>query len=277
MTSIVRETAAEWEPVVEWAGDRPYRHVDPRDLLNGTIPLVVLRGFLNDDALDAANVAIDLYRDTAEVRRFPNGTLTTIGPWLLKYLDDLDPYFATARTTEDVLTSGGAGDPGRAVRRAIQELFGLRRVRVPLGPGGQPYADKVIRIHAPGVDNPLHNDKVGRDTRELAQLDIRRVTRQLSAVLSVQECNGGVLTIWRKCWEPADEAFKLRGALGYDSGVVRGCASIDFHPRAGDLYLFCPEHYHAISRVEPGPERRTIGQFVGFIDEHRLDEALVWA
>jgi hypothetical protein len=275
--SMVQNVVSEWTPLIQWAGDWRGRPINPRSLLDGTIPLVVIRGFLDGPALEAANAAIDHYRDTAEVRRFTNGALTTIGPWLLKYVDDLDHYFAAAGTTTTVLTSGGGSDPGPAVRGAIQQLLGLRNVDVPAGPNGQRYADKVIRIHAPGVDNPLHNDKVGRDTRELEPLDIRHVKRQLSAVLSVRECNGGVLTIWRKCWEPSDEAFKLRGALGYDSGVVCGRESIDFHPRAGDLYLFCPELYHAISRVEPGPERRTIGQFVGFVDENAVDEALVWA
>jgi hypothetical protein len=270
-----RTTALAWQPVVvdTRAADIG---LDPRALFSGEVPLLVLRGVFSDEQLARVNAAIDRWRTSAERKEFANGTLTTIGPWLMKYLDNLPGYFATAHVTTTVFESEGVADPGPRIRETVRRALGLDRVGVPTGPDGRRFADKVVRLHAPGVDNPLHNDKVGRDTTE-SGLEVASIRRQLSAVLSVQECRGGRLTIWRKVWEPADEVHKRKGALGYYDAVVAGCESIEFAPRRGDLYLFCPELYHAISMVADGPERRTIGQFIGFRDDNALNEALVWA
>lgn len=263
-----------WQPVVlDAAGGAA---INPRALLSGEVPLLVLRGAFTDRQLARANAAIDRWRESAERKQFANGTLTTIGPWLLKYLDNLPHYFAAARVTTTMFESEGGEDPGPRIRETVRRALGLDRVEVPTGPDGRRFADKVVRLHAPGVDNPLHNDKVSRDTKA-SGLEVASIRRQLSAVLSVQECRGGRLTIWRKAWEPADEAHKRQGALGYHDAVVAGRESIDYPPRQGDLYLFCPEFYHAISMVEDGPERRTIGQFIGFRNDTALNEALVWA
>lgn len=253
--------------------------VDVRDLISGAIPMVILRGFISEWLLAGANHAIEGHKAEIEVKKFANGRLSTIGPWLMKYLNaDMDAYYARAGGVERVLGAGGASCLPSLVRGALQRVLGFESLSVPRSADGRSYAPSVIRVHGPGIDNPLHNDKVSRDTFDRPDIAVRNVEYQLSAVVGLQECapDTGVLRIWAKRWESQDEAHKRPGALGYFDDVVGDAQFFDYSPVRGDMYVFFPEHYHAISRVGDGPERRTLGQFIGLPSLQSRD-AMVWA
>ena len=259
---------APWEAVVLVPGDDGTGLL--ADLRTGNAPIVVLRGFFDDATVAAASVAIDAAAYTEHA--YTNATLRTVGPYLMRYLDRPDEYAAEAGTAEAVLAAGGAPGIGAGVRETFCTVFGLDAVEVPTDSKGRPYAEKVIRLHLPGSDNPLHNDKVARDTADRDTV-LNRTAVQYSAVLAIQECNGGVLRIFDKVWEPQDEVFKIKG-LGYADGVVAGARWVDYKPQRGDLYVFHPEHYHLITLVESGPVRKTIGTFLGLEDD---DARRAWA
>jgi hypothetical protein len=233
----------------------------------------VLRGLL-PDALFADNRArLEPLFGTARTTEYVNGSLTTIGPYLAKYLDDPDGYFAAAKEADALLGDVGF-NLGERIRAALREVLGLRELEPATEADGRGYAPFVVRIHADGVRNPLHNDNIMRDAAGTG-IVLEHLAYQLSCVVCLQECDGGgELGIYRRPWEPADERFKIPGGLGYEHGVVEGAPGHEFKPAAGDVYLLNPTQYHEIARVS-GDTRLTLGFFLGFPDE-RLDTAMVW-
>jgi hypothetical protein len=120
----------------------------------------------------------------------------------------------------------------------------------------------------------LHNDNIARDAAGTG-LAVAGVTRQLSCVVCVDECDsGGELETYRRRWQPADERHKIPGGLGYDEAVVAGVPRTVYRPRAEDVYLINPTYYHAINTVR-GASRVTLGFFIGFFGDD-LDRAVVW-
>ncbi|MFF3747170.1 2OG-Fe(II)-dependent halogenase WelO5 family protein [Streptomyces kronopolitis] len=169
-----------------------------------------------------------------------------------------------------------AGTPGRGERGAHRLPQGgcLSAASVAQEPDARDYAASVVRIHADGVRNQLHNDNIMRDAQG-AGLALTDLAYQLSCVVCLQECDaGGELRMYRKPWEPVDEAYKIQDGLGYDEAVVDGYPCHEFTPQAGDIYLINPTRYHSIERVT-GPDRLTMGFFIGFADD-ALNSAVVW-
>lgn len=273
-TDTVVAEATAWDRVVVdlAAGARPNADL-LRRLVTGDVPVVVLRGLLPTDAFAENRARLEPLFGTAHTTDYVNGSLTTIGPYLAKYLDDPDGYFAAAKEADALLGSVDF-DLGDRIRTALREALGLRELAPASEPDGRAYAPFVVRIHADGVRNPLHNDNIMRDAAGTG-IALESLTHQLSCVVCLQECDGGgELGIYRKPWNPADEKFKIPGGLGYESAVVENVPRHKFKPAAGDVYLLNPTQYHEIARVS-GDTRLTLGFFLGFPDD-RLDTALVW-
>ncbi|WP_201785689.1 2OG-Fe(II)-dependent halogenase WelO5 family protein, partial [Type-E symbiont of Plautia stali] len=137
------------------------------------------------------------------------------------------------------------------------------------------YAGSIVRFHANGVANPLHNDNIVRDAAG-SGLAVTHILHQLSCVVCLQECHaGGELRIFNKKWHPVDERFKTPGELGYQTGVIEQSEACEFSPRSGDIYLFNPAFYHEIDRVE-GDTRITMGFFFGLTDK-KMKHAIAWS
>lgn len=273
-TDTVAAGQTSWDRVVVdlAAGQRPAADL-PRRLVTGEVPVVVLRGLLPAEAFAENLDRLRPLFGAARTTEYVNGSLTTVGPYLAKYLDDPDGYFAAAKSADALLGDVGF-DLGERIRAALREALGLRALEPAREPDGRDYAPFVVRIHADGVRNPLHNDNIMRDAAGTG-IVLEGLSHQLSCVVCLQECDGGgELGIYRKPWVPDDERFKIPGGLGYESAVVEGVPGHRFRPAAGDVYLLNPTQYHEIARVS-GDTRLTLGFFLGFPDD-RLETAVVW-
>lgn len=244
-----------------------------QDLVNNRHAAIVLKNAIAPEALDQAIERVRRYYEKATVSRYANGALTTIGPYLAKHLDRVDNYFQEARLTQSLFPIGH--DLAGYARQKLQAIFDLRAINVATEPDGRRYAPFLIRIHADGVTNPLHNDHIARDAAS-TDLSLARLTSQLSCIVCLQECDeGGELFHYRKRWSAEDEKYKIPGGIGYSYGVVKDTPRFVFKPQKGDVYLINPTNYHEIRRVS-GATRLTLGFFLGFFDQS-LTEAVVWS
>jgi hypothetical protein len=245
-----------------------------RGLVDGDYGVVVLKGLLPSAEFALGRDRIQRMFHRVSTTQYVNGALTTIGPFLARYLSDVDAYFADAKDADALSTEAGF-DLDLKVRDRLREVLGLRSFDTAQQPDGQRYARSIVRIHADGVRNPLHNDNIMRDGAG-TDLSVAGLLYQLSCVVCVQECDeGGELKIYRKPWEAADEKYKIESGLGYDNGVVAGVACQEFKPEAEDVYLINPTYYHEIERVG-GADRLTLGFFFGFSD-NELTHAVSWS
>jgi hypothetical protein len=244
-----------------------------RQLAQGETAVVVLRNLLPAETFAVNRERIGKLLANASTTEHVNGALTTVGPYLAKYLDRPDSYFDDAEAAKAMLDSVEF-DLDAQVRAGLREAFGLGSVEPAREPDGRAYSPSVVRIHAVGVRNPLHNDNIMRDAVDTG-IALAELACQLSCVVCLQECDGGgELRMYQKEWKPVDEEHKIPGGLGYDEAVVDGIACHEFKPQTGDVYLINPTRYHSIERVF-GSDRLTMGFFMGFGDD-RLEDAVVW-
>ena len=266
-------TTARWDRVVRRVGVDPIGADLLRGLIDGQISVVVLKGLLSSEVFSQHRERLAKLFDRASTTRYVNGSLTTIGPFLAKHLPNVDEYFREAKEANS-LTSKVSFTLANEVRAGLTEVFSMRRFDVAEEPDGRRYADSVVRIHADGVRNALHNDNIMRDAAGTG-LEVSRLLYQLSCVACVQERDtGGELKIYGKAWQAADEQFKVPGG-GYGHGAVESVPSHEFKPQAEDVYLINPTYFHEITEVG-GSDLLTLGFFIGFVDE-QLDSAIAWS
>ncbi|MDV9199084.1 2OG-Fe(II)-dependent halogenase WelO5 family protein [Streptomyces sp. Wh19] len=242
-------------------------------LASGEHAIVVLKGLFPEPVFSRNRDRIFTLFDQAITTTYSNGRLTTVGPYLAKFVGDRPSYFAGA--AEAAATSAGAGiDLARHARERLAAILGLAAFEPAAEPDGTGYADHNIRIYQEDVATPLHNDNIMRDMAA-DNLVLKSLTSQYSCVICIQECDaGGSLELYRRGWTPDDERYKIPGGFGYDTAVVEGAEKVRFKPETGDVYLFDPTQYHAI---EPsvGDARVTMGFFFGFRDA-APGEAIAW-
>jgi hypothetical protein len=243
-------------------------------LIRGEVAVVRLRELLPPQDFDLARDRLPDLVAEARTTRYVNGALTTVGPYLNKYLDRPDDYFTEAERAEALFRRAGF-DLADRVRTALAKAFALRTMEPATEPDGRRYGPAVLRVHADGVSNPLHNDNIMRDAADTG-LSLAGLAAQLSCVVCVQECDtGGELMIYDRPWRPEDERHKVDRGLGYDHMVVADARRLIFRPRSHDVYLINPTHYHEIERVG-GASRITLGFFIGFHDTRPPTDAVVW-
>lgn len=266
-------SAETWTRVV--VDDAAVNRPDPAllgRLAQGETAVVVLRGLLPADAFAVNRDRVGKLLANASTTQYVNGALTTVGPYLAKYLNRVEEYYPDAEAAMAML-AGVDFDLDAQVRGALREAFSLQSLEPAAEPDGRRYSPSVVRIHADGVRNPLHNDNIMRDAAGTG-IVLADQAFQLSCVVCLQECDeGGELRMYQKEWKPVDEVHKIPGGLGYDEAVVEGVACHAFKPRTGDVYLINPTRYHSIERVH-GSDRLTMGFFLG-LDEG-LEKAVVW-
>ena len=244
-----------------------------RALIEGKVPVIVFRDLVPASVLDEQRTRAEKLFSHASTTQYPNGTLTTVGPYLAKYLGDLDGYFRAAAESTELLRSVEF-ELTDQICAALCKRLSLTSMTVAQDPGRGSYAEGVLRIHGEGISNPLHNDNIMRDISE-ADSRLALLRYQLSCVACLQGCDtGGELVVYQKSWNAEDEAHKTPNHLGYRSSVVDGVPAFRFKPSTGDIYLINPTYYHEITRVS-GQARLTLGFFIGFEDD-QLTEAVIW-
>ncbi|RSS78587.1 hypothetical protein [Streptomyces sp. WAC06614] len=244
-----------------------------KGLVDGTVAVVVLRNLLPEAVFADNRERLRPVFGQASTTQYTNGSLTTIGPYLAKHLDEPDTYFTEARKANEFTASLGV-DLGERTRQRLAEVLGLKRFDTEAEPDGRSYSQQNVRIYADSIRTPLHNDNIMRDAAGTG-LALASLRHQLSCVVCIQECEtGGELRIHRKRWTEADNTYKIVGGLGYDEAVTDGAPAHEFKPQAGDVYLLNPTYYHSIEQVS-GSDRITMGFFFGFYDDE-LAEAVSW-
>ncbi len=259
---------------------REHVHVDSsplnpdylQQLKNGELSLIVLKGLLSAEKLQYIQQRIMELHERIEKKDYVNGSLSTFGPYLAKHLNSLDDYFSLANATDDVFNKL---DLRQEVRTYLCDLLSISSLTVAQEKNGKTYAPAIVRVHADGVSNPLHNDNIMRDTAHM-DLILNKLLTQLSCIVCIQECDrGGELRHYAKKWSKEDEVYKIPDGLGYRSEVVNNIESISFRPETGDIYLINPTYYHAIAKVA-GKDRITLGFFIGFFEEE-MKNGVVWS
>ncbi|MCU5772337.1 hypothetical protein N5923_01660 [Erwiniaceae bacterium BAC15a-03b] len=244
------------------------------DIVTARIPLLVLRGFLTADVANTVVKDLTQCRDKTRYPSPPNDALTTLGPYLAQYTATPGNYFTELRDLQPSLPAS-LMTLKESVYQWVKKALKLETLQTAQEPELGTYSGAIVRFHADGVANPLHNDLIVRDAAE-SGLAVTNILHQLSCVVCLQACDsGGVLRVYKKKWQQEDEQFKTPGELGYQSAVVDDCETCEFSPRKGDVYIFNPAYYHEIDRVS-GDTRITMGFFFGLTDK-KMKNAIAWS
>ncbi|MHC8314647.1 2OG-Fe(II)-dependent halogenase WelO5 family protein [Pseudomonas sp. LB3P31] len=252
----------------------PVESVWLTDIIEARMPVLVLRDFLKPESIFELNADLEACRESIRVSTYSNGTLTTLGPYLAKHTRQPISYFDQVADIQPMLPRSLLGMT-YYVYGLVKYALQIDTLKTASEPELTSYSGSIVRFHADGVANPLHNDNILRDASGTG-LVVTNITQQLSCVVCLQECtSGGILRIYKKKWDPTDEAFKTEGELGYPGEVVKGCEVFEFSPRRGDIYIFNPNYYHEIDRVF-GETRITLGFFFGLTDA-AMKKAIAWS
>jgi len=167
------------------------------DIVTARVPLLVLRNFLTPDVRQAVVTDLQRCREKIRVSHYPNGALTTLGPYLARHTTAPDNYFTELRDIQPSLPPS-LGALREQIYYWVQHALRLESLRTAQEPGRGEYAGSIVRFHADGVANPLHNDNIVRDAAD-SGLAVTQILHQLSCVVCLQECNaGGALRIYNK-------------------------------------------------------------------------------
>jgi len=239
-------------------------------LAAGTLATVRVPGFLPAEVCrDVAAVLDSVPMDICDPRRV-NPPIARLGPVLNDHRRDgalnasYWPQVDLARQTWR--DTGLAPDPLRLCLDAFGVAWGGDIVSATIG-GRAAFAGTIREING-GAH--VHYDEVVREFPD--GLFDQAVVAQLAfnAYLSVP-ASGGQTTIWRRCWQPADETARL--GYGYRPEVVAGVQSVTVTPATGDGLIFNPRHYHAVAPSVAG-RRITLGFFLAITATGQL---IVWS
>lgn len=200
---------------------------------------------------DRVPVRIARFGPALNDHRLPGGDLATARYW---HAAD------TARRTW--AETGLRPDPMAVALAAIGTAWGS--AVVPATVDGRPAFGGTIREINDGA--LIHCDEVLReypnpvfDQHLVAQL-------ALNLWVSVPEI-GGDTTIWRRRWQPSDEAH--RDSYGYHPTVVENTQRVTLRPQLGDALLFNPTHMHAVTPSKGG-RRIAFACFLGLTTNGQL-------
>ena len=144
------------------------------------IPLLVLVLVITRSAQNTF-LNIDC-KPPAAVTRYPNGSLTTYGPYLARYLTSTDAYFARADAT-DRLFHNPALDLRTQVRETLSQAFAMQSFEVAHEPGVRRYARQSFDSTAPARTESCHGRRLDPHIRPLI-LDGSRDPSKTSCLMS---------------------------------------------------------------------------------------------
>ena len=73
------------------------------DIVTARVPLLVLRNFLTPEVREAVVADLQRCREKIRVSHYPNGALTTLGPYLARHTAEPDNYFTELRDIQPAL------------------------------------------------------------------------------------------------------------------------------------------------------------------------------
>lgn len=235
-------------------------------LATGTLACVHARAFL----------PAELRADLAElVGRIPlsavnpervNPPVLRFGPTINDFVTDgrLDPdYWTHVESARTAWAAAGLDlDPLRICLERLGQAWGgpPEAVRI----GRRPVMAGTIRESNGGLR--VHFDDVAREFPR-GLFDQKLVAQLAINVYLMMPSVGGQTTIWRRTWEPRDEAARI--GFGYDREVVAGIQSVTVQPEPGDALVFNPRFYHSVAGGQDG-RRVSVAMFIGITTDGTL-------
>lgn len=155
-----------------------------------------------------------------------------------------------------------------AVMHAVGAAY-QRPMHVMSSPTHGSYYACLIRRIEQGTE--LHIDYA---PAEQPSWDVAAIERQLAFNIYLELGPGaGETTIYRRAWQPEDEAHRNPDGYGYLPEVLDGVEeSLTFEPRLGELRLFNTRNYHIVA---PSTDRRTTA--AAAIGETRDGRLVCWS
>ncbi|MGC4866956.1 proline hydroxylase [Micromonospora sp. DT53] len=209
-----------------------------------------------------ANAPMDRYDES---RVFP--VVAKFGPAINDHRSGgelREDYWDAARAAEKCWSTLGLSDSPRelclaAFRDAWPDVAPGRRQRREMHVGIVREINAGLQVH---FDDAVR-EYAGRllDGEVVAQLAFNIYIRVPPA--------GGETVLWRRRWQPDDEALRVPGGYGFQEAVVADTQSLTLRPTLGEGFLFDPRHYHTVRQASDG-RRISIGCFVGLTDDGRL-------
>lgn len=228
-------------------------------LATGTLACVRTRAFLPAESrADLAGLVDRMPLSSVNPERV-NPPVFRFGPTVNDFVTDgrLDPaYWAHVESARVAWSAADVRpDPLGLCLARLGEVWGA--APEPARIADRPVMAGTIRESNGGLR--VHFDAVARefprglfDQKLVAQLAI-------NVYLMMPEA-GGETTIWRRTWEPTDEAARI--GFGYDRQVVNGIQSVTVRPEAGDALVFNPRFYHSVAGGQDG-RRVSVAMFIG--------------
>ncbi|MCX4471575.1 hypothetical protein OOK41_14900 [Micromonospora sp. NBC_01655] len=228
-------------------------------LATGTLACVHARAFLPAELrADLAGLVDRMPLSSVNSKRV-NPPVLRFGPTVNDFVADgqLDPGYWTH--VESARTAWAAADldpdPLRICLEGLGEVWGgpPEAARI----AGRPVMAGTIRESNGGLR--VHFDDVAREFPR-GLFDQKLVAQLAINVYLMMPSVGGETTIWRRTWEPTDEAARI--GFGYDSEVVAGVQSVTVRPEPGDALVFNPRFYHSVAGGQDG-RRVSVAMFIG--------------
>ena len=215
---------------------------DVRDVIDGTVACVIIRGFLDPDA--SARV-VERF-DVATPGTGAYGVVPTrqVGMPLMPV--DLDNYFAASERLNAEVDAVFGDVPNQAlrVRAEMERATGWRTVTV--DHEGAPYLRSLFVSFPPGAHIPVHVDR----SSDIEGLILIRFPIQLSWNIYLQPSEGGgELWIYDRAFVRNEVTWvgDGHGGLEVDDGLLRKVAKFSFE--TGDLILFDANRYHEVTAI----------------------------
>lgn len=135
---------------------------------------------------------------------------------------------------------------------------------------GEEYFAGLVRVMSRAL---LHMDWAPFDGPEWT---IGKIAGQIAWNIYMQmPLQGGSTRVFRRPWEPADEAMKIPGSYGYNMELVNGCESVEILPKEGDLIFFNSRNFHEVLDAQGDIERLTNSSFIGWMKD--TEQMIFWS
>jgi hypothetical protein len=238
------------------------------NLAAGTLVAVRVPGFLDMAACQATMAALDrLPTADYDPGRVPN-RIVRFGPALNDYRG-ADGHLDAQRYWHDAEAASAAWhrrgmhpDPIAVCMARLGSAWGAAVTPATIN-GRAVFGGTLREINAGTL---IHYDDINREFP--TGLFDQDITAQLAFnAWAAVPASGGVTTIWRHRWKPADEQH--RDAYGYRPGAVQHCQHVRLAPGLGDGLLFNPANFHAVEPI-PGGRRIALAFFLGLTTTGRL-------
>lgn len=106
--------------------------------------------------------------------------------------------------------------------------------------------------------------------------EIGKISAQIAWNIYVQMSDiGGEIVVYRRLWEPSDEALKIPDSYGYSPDLVKDCEYVELLPAQGDLVLFNSRNFHEVKQTNGEDERVTNSSFIGLMKDS--NELIFWS